>query len=482
LVDHGLIAPATWDRRLEAPAAREANGEKDVRQFIKGASMNRLCLGLAGVVWVWASLAAAAWAATYAYIPGYAGNTVTRVATDDPEAAPLQVSLAGCGPYGAAVAPNGAFVLVTCMDNGTLAKITNANFDGVGSPEIIAVGGSPKGVAIEPRGRLAYVANHDEGTVSEISLMDNQLEVIDTIKVGDGPWGIAAMYDTEAQTPKVYVANHFDGTVSMITATGVVTFNVVVNSPLGSRPIGVAVTPDGQWVYVANQAPHPGNGTLAAIATSDNTVFPTLAAELGTWGVAAGAQGDFVYATNSVSNSVTVIRTSDQMVHGRFPVGPEPLGVAAPRNGNFAYVINGDDTISRINIETQVVDTISNVGIDGAYALGAFIGGTPPLRPTGFSGEGVADNRIELTWTDPATDAPGFKIERRTQGLESFFEIIQLPAGTTRYEDHGLASETTYEYRIRAFNEAADSAYTGPIEVTTEAGGFSWCFIGSLLR
>ena len=66
------------------------------------------------------------------------------------------------------------------------------------------------------------------------------------MNVGSGPYGVAVSPDGT----KVYVANDNSNTVSVIdTATNTVTATV----PVGSYPSGVAVSPDGTKVYVANQ-------------------------------------------------------------------------------------------------------------------------------------------------------------------------------------------------------------------------------------
>jgi YVTN family beta-propeller protein len=68
---------------------------------------------------------------------------------------------------------------------------------------------------------------------------------VDTITVGDHPDGIAV-------TPNgsyVYVANAYDDTVSVIQTSD----NTVVDTiTVGDHPDGIAVTPNGSYVYVAN--------------------------------------------------------------------------------------------------------------------------------------------------------------------------------------------------------------------------------------
>ncbi len=80
----------------------------------------------------------------------------------------------------------------------------------------------------------AYVANLNDDTVSVIRTSDNI--VIDTITVGDGPYGVAV-------TPngaRVYVANVNDDTVSVIRTSD---NTVIATITVGDGPRAVAVTP-----------------------------------------------------------------------------------------------------------------------------------------------------------------------------------------------------------------------------------------------
>jgi YVTN family beta-propeller protein len=71
------------------------------------------------------------------------------------------------------------------------------------------------------------------------------------------------------------------------------------------------VTPDGRKVYVTNEA---GNiNTMAAIDTSTNTVSP-IQVGYDPWGIAVTADGNKVYVVNGLSNSVTVIDSATNTV------------------------------------------------------------------------------------------------------------------------------------------------------------------------
>ena len=127
--------------------------------------------------------------------------------------------------------------------------------------------------------------------------------------------------------PFLYVTN-FDtaGTVSVIdTATNTVVATVAV----GSLPTGVAVTPDGTHVYVANS----NDNTVSVIRTATNTVVKTI--PVGTFPdyVAVTPDGTKVYVTNSGSNNVSVIHRPGNTVVKTIPVGTAPLASPSPRMG-----------------------------------------------------------------------------------------------------------------------------------------------------
>ena len=77
------------------------------------------------------------------------------------------------------------------------------------------------------------------------------------------------------------------------TATNTVTATVTV----GSFPLGVAVTPNGAYVYVTNQR----SGTVSVINTATNTVTATITVGSDPNGVAVTSNGAYVYVANTGS-------------------------------------------------------------------------------------------------------------------------------------------------------------------------------------
>lgn len=412
-------------------------------------------------------------AETTAYIPSMEGATdgnVTEVQTTDQSFS--GVDLAG-EPYGAAVTPQGDYVFITRSSADSVTIIPSASFNSPSFHVDIAVGDEPRGVAVEPEGEYAYVANFLGDTVSKINV--DSAEVEKTIDVGDGPLGVAATYDQEDDTPLVYVTNSLSDSLTVIGDNDQTEdYNISCN-----EPSGVAVTPNGVAVYVACT----GDDIVQVVRTSNNTVSTTIAVGSQPWGVAVGSDGEYVFVTNSAGDTVSVIATSSKTVIDTIDVGQNPMGIAAPLNGDFAYVVNQvGNSIHKIDISSDPFSTteFGSNQVNTAVSIGAFIGGLPPSAPSGLEAEVLSDNEIELTWNDNSSDELGFKIERRKDEDNAFVQVAKVDDNTESYTDNELEGGTTYHFRIRAYNEAADSDASSSAEATTTDDNFSWCFVGTI--
>ena len=83
----------------------------------------------------------------------------------------------------------------------------------------------------------------------------------------------------------------------------------------------------------------------------------------------------------------------------------------------------------------------------------------------------VAPRAVRLEWSNVANET-GYKIERRVDGsAEPFQQIATTARDVTGYVDDGLDAGKTYVYRVRAANEAGNSAYSNTVAVTTTAEG-----------
>jgi M6 family metalloprotease-like protein len=107
---------------------------------------------------------------------------------------------------------------------------------------------------------------------------------------------------------------------------------------------------------------------------------------------------------------------------------------------------------------------------------------TPPNAPSGLTATAVSQHQINLSWTDNSTNESGFKIERSPYSPGSWTQIATVGANVTTYPNTGLASGTTYYYRVRAWNAAGDSGYGNEAHATTFAGSQYWIYLPLVLK
>ena len=137
-----------------------------------------------------------------------------------------------------------------------------------------------------------------------------------------------------AQT-KGYVTNAGSDTLSVIdTATNTVTGSI----PAGSTPVGLAITPNGDFIYVGNDI----TTSVSVISTATNDIVANI--PLGPFsfpgGIAITPDGAFAYVTIQVNSRVAVIDTATNTVIASVPVGMAPFGIAITPDGRFVYVAN----------------------------------------------------------------------------------------------------------------------------------------------
>lgn len=125
----------------------------------------------------------------------------------------------------------------------------------------------------------------------------------------------------------------------------------------------------------------------------------------------------------------------------------------------------------------RVVDTDKTRGhrekntvfVDHLYIQVGTPSSDPPIGdPSGLNANPVAFNQVDLTWTDGTENETGFTVERSLDNSNWGQPVADLPAGSTSFTDTGLSAETTYYYRVQAYNANGLSAYTTANATTPE--------------
>ena len=250
-------------------------------------------------------------ARSLAYVATNSPQTVTVVnLLNNTVAAVIPV---GVFPYSIALSANGAFAYVTDTSSETVTVIDTATNTVVASPAVEF----SYGAALAPDGSLWVSQN--SGDISVINTATNT--VTSTFPTGiDNPWNAGVF------TP--------NGAVAYLAVNGnTLVMDVATRTPIadivtGGLEFGLAVTPDGAFVYQPFLGVGPGG--VAVIDTASNTVVDTLLAGALPVEVAITPDGAFAYVTVA-DGTVSVINTATRTVVATVPVGGFPFGIKMAR-------------------------------------------------------------------------------------------------------------------------------------------------------
>ena len=173
----------------------------------------------------------------------------------------------------------------------------------------------------------------------------------------------------------VYVTNEYSGDLTVI-AGG--TNEVVATVPLGKRPRGIRVSPDGTQLFVAlsgsppappgvdeSTLPPPDRSAdgIGVIDRAAGVVVQVVQAGTDPEQVAVSADGTRLYVANEDAREVSVVDIATGEVVAALPVGGEPEGVRISPDGSVVYVTSEEDNqVSAIDTATNEVVARFEVG------------------------------------------------------------------------------------------------------------------------
>lgn len=168
-------------------------------------------------------------------------------------------------------------------------------------------------------------------------------ELDSSISMGSGPTGLAVTPDGS----HVYVADRFTKSVYVVDSA---TRTVEATIPMGAGPNAVAISPDGSRAYVGLH----GVNKVAVIDTTANTMIGTINVGPGATEIAVTPDGSRLYVTNTSGRTVSVVDTASRTEITRVAVGSSPMGVTVTPDGSKVYVAN------RYSNSVSVIDTATN--------------------------------------------------------------------------------------------------------------------------
>jgi YVTN family beta-propeller protein len=263
-------------------------------------------------------------------------------------------------PQAGEITPDGRSAWITSTGTNTIAILDMTNNAVVGSIPIAA--GPPQFVTFTPDGRFAYVSVYDEvrGSGNAIVKIDTATRaVVATIPADKFPYAIAVSPNGQ----KLFVPNH---DVNLVTVVDTKTNAIIQKIPVKPNPHSVAFSVDGRRAYVANHA----SNVVTVLDAKNGAILAEVPVGRSPHSISMSPDRAHLYVVNYDSDSVSVIDPITYSVTATIPVQREPQSVAFAPDSRHAYIVNdGSNTVSVIDTTTNQVTANVSTGQDPTHVF-----------------------------------------------------------------------------------------------------------------
>jgi YVTN family beta-propeller protein len=204
------------------------------------------------------------------FVTNFSGKSVSVV---NPASWTLEATIATPdAPHSVVLSPDGRWAYVGCYGAASVVVIATASATLAGTIAL-PVASQPYGLALSKDGRTLYASDNATGRLFIIDVASAPTgRVTGSVEVGLRPALIARSPDAAT----LYVSSGASHSVTVVSlAPDPAHPTVRATVPVSGYPHGIAVTPDGKYVVVANTT----GRTLSVIATATNSVIATVQGE-----------------------------------------------------------------------------------------------------------------------------------------------------------------------------------------------------------
>ena len=214
------------------------------------------------------------------------------------------------------------YAIAAAQTKGVVYKINAKTYE-VEMEAITEKGGEPHGLRISPDGKTAYIAMLKGKSIGVLDIEKMTLSYVPlkgaAVQAGvtpDGKYALASVYDTKSLAVYDIASQKLS----------------YVDLPKEAKgPVQIYPSPDSRYVYVADQGYYfnqPNSDLVYKIDLGEMKVAQTIKGGTAPHGVAVSQDGKFVYATNLLSDDLSVIDADAGKEIARIKIGKMPNGVS----------------------------------------------------------------------------------------------------------------------------------------------------------
>jgi len=235
---------------------------------------------------------------------------------------------------------------------------------------------------IDINGYYVLVLNREPS----ISIVDPLVSMVgQTSTLGTVPLkGPGADWVRSADHKRIYVSMPKEGEVAVVDTDA---FKVIAALKAGPEPTRVALTPDGRYLWVGNDARGEGESGVTAVDVETLRPAVRLATGAGHHEIAFTSDSRHAFVSNRDAGTVTVVDIRERKKVRDVATGPMPIAMAYSRLAGALYVADGKEGTVSV-LDGKSLEVKARIGLEP---------GLGPLRLT-------ADGRFGLV-VNPSRDA-----------------------------------------------------------------------------
>jgi YVTN family beta-propeller protein len=308
----------------------------------------------------------------YVFVTNYTDGSLSRFDSTDSTI----VNTAVCShPYGVSISPDGATAVVACSGNNALVFVDTQTLTFSQGPG----GNTPIGVTYNHAGTRIYSTEEMADNVREMSV-SNHLASTTVSVAGSGaqnPFYIAISPDDT----KAYVSNFSGDNVSEIDLG---THTVTRTFTGFNHPLGLAVSADGNSLWVANSS--PSANTVSLVDLDSGTITQTVTVGMGPREIALSPDGTQLAVANGAESTISLVDTASHAVTSTQNVGDPTTstnggiagawGIKYSHDGSKIYVANEyNGSLQTLTLDPALAPEPQNAADGGAVEKLANTGG-----------------------------------------------------------------------------------------------------------
>lgn len=169
--------------------------------------------------------------------------------------------------------------------------------------------------------------------------------------------------------------------------------------------------------------------------------------------------------SDTTTINITLTSTTDAYLYLLNDTGSG--GTVMRQDDNSGGGTNAKIMITPIEGNYTIEATTAAASTTGAFNINLHAATVVPNAPSNVTATVISDTQINLTWQNNSDIVQGFWLYRKTGTGGSYSRIATLGDSITSYNNTGLASNTTYYYKVLSYNPVGPSDPSNEINATT---------------